>query len=128
MFGVTTVPPAKVAVTDTAAAIETVHVVPVPLHAPPQPENVWPAPGVSVSVTDGVDELRVTLTEQPEPPALVQLMPPPVTVPVPETVTLSATESWPVPVTVNVGAPPVAALAVMVMLLLPYVLGANTTS
>jgi hypothetical protein len=41
---------AKVAVTAAAAESVTVHA-PVPLHAPPQPEKIEPAAGVSVSVT-----------------------------------------------------------------------------
>src|SRR6478672_5503887 len=47
------VPPPVVndAVTDLAAVICTVQVGIVPLHAPPQPENVAPAAGVAVSVT-----------------------------------------------------------------------------
>ncbi len=42
---------ANVAVTLRAADIETVHVVPLPLHAPDQPENVYPELGDSVRVT-----------------------------------------------------------------------------
>jgi len=41
----------KVAVTFLAAVIDTVHVVPVPEHAPDQPEKEAPVPGCSVNTT-----------------------------------------------------------------------------
>lgn len=40
----------KLAVTDEVAVIVTAHVA-VPLHAPPQPEKLYPEAGVAVSVT-----------------------------------------------------------------------------
>ena len=44
-------PPEKVAPTDFALVIETLHVEVVPVHAPVQPVNVAPDAGVAVSVT-----------------------------------------------------------------------------
>lgn len=44
--------PVNVAVTSLASVIDTVHVSELPLHAPVQPVNVWPVPGVAVNVTD----------------------------------------------------------------------------
>lgn len=46
---------AKVAVTLRAAVIETVHVVPLPVHAPLHPEKIYPLLGDSVSVTEVPD-------------------------------------------------------------------------
>jgi hypothetical protein len=42
----------KFAVTDFAASIVSVHVVPVPVHAPLQPVKEYPDAAVAVSVTD----------------------------------------------------------------------------
>src|SRR5450755_266456 len=74
---------AKVAVTAAAAESVIVHA-PVPLHAPPQPEKIEPAAGVSVSVTCVFCANTATHVDG-------QLMPAGllVTVPLPETVTLS---------------------------------------
>jgi hypothetical protein len=75
----------KVAVTERARLMVTVHVRAVPLHAPPQPRNVPPAAGVAVSTTV---EFGGTFAVQELPP-LPQAMPPPLTVPLPVTETES---------------------------------------
>ncbi len=74
----------NVALTLFEVLIVTVHVVAVPEHEPPQPENVAPLFGVSVSVTD---EFVVYVSEQSVKP-LPQSMPGPVTRPLPVTLTL----------------------------------------
>src|SRR5581483_4266702 len=86
-------PPAleKVAVTERAAVMITVHVVAVPAHAPPQPRKVEPTVGVAVST---IEAFGVSLTLHRTAP-LPQLTPPPETLPLPETETVSAK---PVPV------------------------------
>lgn len=77
----------KVAETLFAAVIVSVHVVEVPLHAPPQPVNVAPETRVAVKVTLA---FTVTFALHVVPP-LPQLIPPPVTLPLPVTVTVNAT-------------------------------------
>jgi hypothetical protein len=80
-------PPENAAVTLRSSVIEIVQVGDVPAHAPPQPLKLAPDPGVAVSVTcDPAGSLAL----QPEPPAEVQAIPPPVTVPLPVTETVSA--------------------------------------
>ena len=59
---------------------------PVPLHAPPQPESVWPDPGVAVKVT-AVPEAKFALQVPEE-----QLMPAGLLVTVPVPVTLTDSE------------------------------------
>jgi hypothetical protein len=76
----------NVALTVFAAFIVTMQVFAVPLQAPPQPVKVEPVSGASVSVTV---EPEASLAEQSEPPAEVQVRPPPETLPLPETLTLS---------------------------------------
>ena len=85
--GVPPLPPPVVndAVTDLAAVICTVQVGIVPLHAPPQLENVAPAAGVAVSVTVALTAGVVLQVVEPLP----QLIPVPVTVPSPKTETVS---------------------------------------
>jgi hypothetical protein len=79
------VPPLKLAETLCAEFTVTVQVVAVPLHAPPQPVKVAPAPGVADSVTLApASSLALHV-----PPVEVQLIPPPVTVPAPVTLTES---------------------------------------
>jgi hypothetical protein len=77
----------NVAVTVCATLIVTVHVVAVPLHAPPQPANLVPAAVVAVSTTlDPVATLALQVVAP-----LPQLTPPPVTLPLPATETESTT-------------------------------------
>src|SRR5579862_6566537 len=78
-------PPENDAVTDFAPSIVTTHVVVVPAQAPPQPLKPAPEPGVAVSVTC---VFAASSAEHVDPPAEVQLMPPPLTTPLPVTVTL----------------------------------------
>ena len=78
--------PEKVAVTLLAVLIVTVHVDDEPEQAPPQPMKPAPASGVAASVTD---DPVVSLAVQPDPPAEVHVIPPPVTVPRPVTATVS---------------------------------------
>jgi hypothetical protein len=79
--------PLKVAETLFAAFIVSVHVVTVPLQAPPQRVNVAPEAGVALSVTL---EFTVTFALHVVAP-LPQVIPPPVTTPLPATVTVSGT-------------------------------------
>jgi hypothetical protein len=78
--------PVKLAVTVLALFIVTVQVVVVPEQAPPQPRKPAPESGIAVSVT--VDPV-VSFAVQPDPPAEVHAIPPPVTVPLPVTDTVS---------------------------------------
>jgi hypothetical protein len=78
--------PEKVAVTLLAVLIVSVHVDNEPEHAPPQLVKPAPDSGVAVSVT--VDPV-VSAAVQPDPPAEVHEIPPPVTVPRPVTETVS---------------------------------------
>jgi hypothetical protein len=81
------VPPVNVAVTDFDALKVTVQVVAVPVHVPPpQPANVAPVEGVSVSVTV---ELAAWFALVQVVAPLPQLIPLPVTVPFPLTETVS---------------------------------------
>jgi hypothetical protein len=77
-------PPENVAVTLLFALIVTEQVGFVPLHAPPQPVNVAPAPGVAVSVTVAFAVSFALQSVLPPP----QLIPPPETEPLPVTDTL----------------------------------------
>lgn len=78
-------PVEKVADTDLAAVIETVHVVADPEHAPPQPVKVLPLSAVSLNVTFAFAASTTLQTA----PSLPQLIPPPMTVPSPVTLTVS---------------------------------------
>jgi hypothetical protein len=78
--------PEKEAVTLRAAVIVTVQVVVVPEHAPPQPENEAPDPGMAVSVTL-VPAATLSVQSVLPPP---HAMPEPVTAPSPVTDTVSA--------------------------------------
>ncbi len=80
------VPPVNLALTLFAASIVTEHVGEVPAHAPPQPLNPAPEPGVALSTTV---ESAVSSAVQPDPADEVHAISPPVTVPFPVTVTLS---------------------------------------
>jgi len=84
---------ANVAVTPRAAVMLTVHLGAVPLHAPPQPENVAPLVGVAVSVIV-VPELNVALHALPPLPQLIEA---PVTRPGPETDTFNGNVLEPEP-------------------------------
>lgn len=80
-------PPENEAVTDLAADIDSVQVVPVPLQAPPQPVNVAPDPGLAKRVTL---EFSATFALHAAAP-LPQEIPPPETEPGPLTETVSGT-------------------------------------
>jgi hypothetical protein len=101
----------NVAVTDFAALIVTLHVVPVPLQPPPlHPANVEPPLGVSVSVTD-VPEAKLFAQVPPPPqsmPPVLLVTPPP---PVPAGVTVKAKS---VPTVLKVAVTACAALIVTV--------------
>src|SRR5438046_6678916 len=101
----------NVAVTERLSFIVSVHVVAVPLHAPPQPLNRACVPGVAVSVTVAP---TLKLAEQPDPQSMPKGLL--VTVPPaePREVTVNVTE-----IGVNVAVTVVAALTVTVQLPVP---------
>jgi hypothetical protein len=68
---------ANVAVTLLFAVMETVHEV-VPVHAPDQPENVYPVWGVAVRVTE-VPDVYVSAQSVPQEMPVPEMVPPPVT-------------------------------------------------
>src|SRR5581483_927574 len=83
--------PVKVAVTSRACVISTVHVVAVPPHAPVQPAKTPPVEGVATSVTVA---FWAKFAEQISPPSPQLIAPaPPLTLPLPLTVTFSGT-AW----------------------------------
>ena len=86
-------PPVNEAVTVCELLIVTLQVVAVPLHAPPQPENVAPVLGVSVSVTTvpGLYDSEQSVLPAP------QSIPLPVTLPLPVGLTVRVGLSPPPP-------------------------------